>query len=266
MTIRSRVWDIVEVARPGDRVSGRFDRAILILIALNVMVVILESVSGIQQRAERLFFLFELTSVAVFSLEYVARLWACVEDPKHWKSISGRVRYALKGMVLIDLLAILPFFLPMLGVDLRSLRALRLMRIFRVLKVGRYYSSFSLIKRVVAGKKEELVLTTAIMGLLLIIASSVLYFCENQAQPDKFSSIPATMWWAIATLTTVGYGDVYPITIAGKVFGAIIAVLGVGMFALPTGILGAGFVDEVQRAKEGDSTCPQCGYTASPIK
>lgn len=119
-----------------------------------------------------------------------------------------------------------------------------------IAKLGRYYSSLQLIRNVIRSKKEELVLTTAIMFLLLILSASVVYYCENSYQPETFSSIPSTMWWAIATLTTVGYGDMYPITALGKFFASIIAILGVGMFALPTGIIGSGFVEEVQIIKK----------------
>jgi voltage-gated potassium channel len=163
-------------------------------------------------------------------------------------------------MAIIDLVAILPFYLPLVGIDLRSLRVLRLLRILRIAKVGRYYSSLNLIKHVFQAKKEELVLTSAMMGLLLVVSSSLLYYCESAVQPDAFSSIPATMWWAVATLTTVGYGDMYPVTLLGRLLAGTIAILGIGMFALPTGILGAGFVEAIQKQKkELVQRCPHCG-------
>ena len=152
-----------------------------------------------------------------------------------------------------------PFYLPFCGVDLRTLRVLRLLRVIRVAKVGRYYSSLHLIRHGFLAKKEELILTSALMAFLLVISSSVLYYCENAVQPEVFSSIPATMWWSVATLTTVGYGDMYPVTLIGKFCASIIAVLGIGMFALPTGILGAGFVEAIQRHKEPRQICPHCG-------
>lgn len=136
---------------------------------------------------------------------------------------------------------------------------LRLFRMFRLAKAGRYSSSIVLMKNVLQAKKEELVLTVFLMGVLLVFASSALYHCEGSVQPEAFSSIPASMWWAIATLTTVGYGDVYPITVAGKIAASIIAILGIGMFALPTGILGAGFIEEVKKKKNHSLRCPHCG-------
>ena len=259
MTIRSRTWEILEAAKDDDSASRTFDILILTLIFLNVVAVVLGSERSIQQKWGDELYAFELVSVIIFTFEYLARLWSCMTDPRYARGITGRIRHAFHPMSLIDLLAILPFYLPFVGVDLRSLRALRLLRILRVAKAGRYYSSLNLIKHVLRNKKEELVLSSALMAFLLIVSSSVLYYCENPIQPETFSSIPATMWWAVATLTTVGYGDMCPITLSGKVCASVISVLGIGMFALPTGILGAGFVEAIERHKKPASVCPHCG-------
>jgi voltage-gated potassium channel len=258
MSIRERTWEIVEVARDGDTPSRNFDIFILTLIFSNVVAVIIGSVRSLEERWGTFLDIFEIISIAIFTLEYVARLWSCTVDHRFSRPILGRVRHAVRAMSVIDLLAFLPFYLPFLGLDLRSLRVLRLLRIFRLAKAARYYSSLNLIKHVFYNKKEELILTSALMGLLLVVSSTVLYYCENGVQPDTFSSIPATMWWAVATLTTVGYGDVYPVTIWGRLFASVIAILGIGMFALPTGILGAGFVEAIQK-KKGNQVCPHCG-------
>jgi len=248
------------VAGAGDRASRVFDITILTLIFLNALAVVIGSVQAVQKRWGLLLEVFEIVSVVVFTMEYLARLWSCTADPRFSGPIGGRIRHAFRAMSIVDLLAILPFYLPFLGVDLRSLRALRLLRVFRVAKVGRYYSSLTLIKRVLQNKREELVLTSSLMGILLVVSSSVLYYCENSVQPDAFSSIPATMWWAVATLTTVGYGDMYPVTLIGKLCASVIAILGIGMFALPTGILGAGFVEVLQEKKrKRQQRCPHCG-------
>ena len=260
MTIRKRIWEIVEVAQDGDTASHTFDIAILSLIFLNVIATIIGSVQSIQTRWGTALNLFEVFSITIFTIEYLARLWSCTVDPRYSGRIRGRIRHALRAMSVIDLLAILPFYLPFLGIDLRSLRILRLLRIVRVAKVGRYYSSLNLIKQVFQTKKEELLLTSFLMFLLLVLSSSLLYYCENAVQPDVFSSIPATMWWAVATLTTVGYGDIYPVTLIGKFCASIIAILGIGMFALPTGIIGAGFIEAIQK-KKGNPICPHCGKT-----
>jgi voltage-gated potassium channel len=259
MKIRRRTWEIVEVAKPGDIASRVFDISILTLIFLNVLAVIVGSVPSVQERYATFLDVFETVSVMIFTVEYLARVWSCTADSRFARPIIGRIRFSVRPMPVVDLLAIVPFYLPFLGVDLRSLRVLRLLRILRVAKVGRYYSSLDLIQRVLKAKKEELILTFALMALLLVVSSSVLYYCENTAQPDDFSSIPAAMWWAVSTLTTVGYGDMYPVTSLGKICACIIAVLGIGMFALPTGILGAGFVEEVQKSREAPKRCPHCG-------
>lgn len=259
MNIRKRTWEIVEAAKPGDRASRIFDIVILSLIFLNVIAVIIGSVPLVQLRFGIFLKLFEVVSVIIFTIEYSARLWSCTVDSNLSNPITGRIRFALRAMSIIDLLAILPFYLPFIGADLRSLRVLRLLRILRVAKVGRYYSSLNLIKKVLKSKKEELILSTSLMILLLVVSSSVLYYCENSVQPEAFSSILATMWWAVATLTTVGYGDMYPITLLSKLFASVIAILGIGMFALPTGILGAGFVEAIQEARKPKRTCPNCG-------
>ncbi len=257
--LRNRVWEIMEVARPGDSASRAFDIFILALIFLNVAAVILETVDSANIRFGEFLHWFEVVSVCVFTVEYVGRLWSCVTDERFKGVIFGRARFVFRAMSLIDLIAILPFYLPFVGIDMRFVRVLRLLRIVRVAKVGRYYSGLQLLGRVLKAKKEELVLTTAIMFLLLIFSASLVYYCEHADQPELYPNIPETMWWAVVTLTTVGYGDIYPITPIGKLIAAGIAVLGIGMFALPTGILGAGFVEEIQKKKTGLKTCPHCG-------
>ena len=259
MSTKKRVWEIVEAAKPGDLTSRLFDCLILILIFFNVLAVIIGTVQSISDRFGILLLRFEQISVVVFSIEYFMRLWACTVEREYSKAIFGRIRFSLRLMPLVDLLAILPFYLPFLGLDLRFVRAFRLMRVVRVAKIGRYSASLQLIKRVLVSKKEELLLSVFVLVLMLVISACVMYYCENAAQPETFPDIPSTMWWAVVTLTTVGYGDVYPITPLGKFVASIMAIIGIGMFALPTGILGAGFVDEISNGKKLPVSCPHCG-------
>lgn len=258
MKLRQRLWEIVEVARPGDQASRVFDSVILSLIVLNVAAVIVESMGSMQARFGAFFDAFEVLSVAVFTVEYTIRLLSCVEDGRFRGPLLGRLRFAITPLALVDLIAILPFYLAFLEVDLIYVRALRLFRILRIAKIGRYLSAFSLFGRVLRSRKEELVLTTGLMFVLLLVASCLMYFAETAVQPEQFPNIPAAMWWAVATLTTVGYGDVYPITAVGRLLGAVVAILGIGLFALPTGILGSGFVEEIQARRESP-LCPHCG-------
>jgi len=255
---RRRVQEIVAVARPGDTVSRVFDVSIVVLILLNVAAMIFESVASIREAMDGAFTAFEYVSVFIFSLEYLFRIWSCVEDSRYAHPVFGRLRFARSPLALIDLLAVLPFYLPFVNVDLRMLRILRIMRIARLAKLGRYSDSLQTLGRVVATKKEQLISTVFILLILLVISSCLMYYAENEAQPDRFSSIPMAMWWAVTTLTTVGYGDVLPVTLIGRLMGALIAILGIGMFALPTGILGAGFVEEMERRKQ-PRCCPHCG-------
>ena len=230
----------------------------MILIVMNVVMVMLETVVSYRDLYASYFHIFDVVSVAIFTVEYLLRLWSIAEDPKYKGILKGRFRFALTPMALIDLLAILPFYLPMImDLDLRMIRALRLIRLFRVLKFGRYSHSLRVFGSVIRAKKEEMGIVLFMLLILLVIASSLMYFVEHDKQPEAFSSIPASMWWGVMTLTTVGYGDVYPITSIGRFLGMLIAVLGIGLFALPAAILSSGFVVTVQE-REG-RMCPHCG-------
>ena len=258
--IKGRIYSILETAPDDDRASRIFDVFIMTLISLNVLAVILETVDSLSSQYGDIFNTFEIFSVSVFTIEYLLRLWTCTTDSRYKSPFGGRLRYAATPMAVIDLLAILPFYLPMvIPLDLRFIRALRLFRLFRLFKMARYSNSMRLLVNVIRKRKEELIITVFVVFILLIIASTLMYFVENESQPETFSSIPAAMWWGIVTLTTVGYGDVYPITAAGRLLGAVIAILGIGMFALPAAILGSGFVDEIQRGHRKLMICPHCG-------
>ena len=195
----------------------------------------------------------------VFSIEYVLRVWTADLNSKFRKPITGNLQYMRTPLAVIDLLAILPFYLPFFGIDLRLLRVLRMFRIFRLFKIARYLTALSLINKVVRQKKEELMISLIFTFFPLLITSTLMYHVENEAQPENFSSIPETMWWGIATLTTVGYGDVFPVTPIGKFLGGFIAVIGIGLFALPTGILASGFSEELSRKNQLKEICPTCG-------
>ena len=263
MRVRKRVWEVLEIAQPGDGQSRAFDLAIRGLIALNVLSVILETVPEVEASAGVWLRWFDIFSVAVFSVEYVLRVWSSVEGPAHQGSVSGRVRFALSPLLLVDLLAILPFYLPVAGVDLRILRGVRLFRLFRILKLARYSEALRTLGRVFARRRAELGLTLAMVGFLLLLASALMFFAEHGAQPDKFPSIPAAMWWGIVTLTTLGYGDVYPVTLVGRMIGGLFALVAILLIAMPTAILGSSFMEELEDGKKTGKKvrddCPHCG-------
>lgn len=257
--IRNRAWEIIEPSKGNDLASTVCDWTIFTLIVLNGLALILETVEWFHTQYSHFFRIFEFISVMAFTVEYLVRIWSCVSSPQNPRPVLGRVRYATRLLPFLDLLAILPFWLPMVGVDLRSLRFFRLLRLARFAKLGRYSSALQTMFRVVSSRKYELRMTVALIFVLMVMASTLIYYAERNAQPEVFSSIPAAMWWAVITLTTIGYGDVYPVTPIGKLIGAVLAVLGVGLVALPTGILGAGFVDEIQRSRKSMTNCPHCG-------
>ncbi|MDR2824214.1 MAG: ion transporter [Prevotellaceae bacterium] len=244
--------------------NGKWDKVVdyflVTLITLNIIAVILETVNDIYNSYSLCFKIFEKISVYIFTVEYLLRLWACTCETKYKHPVFGRLKWIFSSGALIDLLAFAPFYLPFAKVDLRVVRMLRLFRFLRIFKLGRYMNATRMISNVFKSKKEELILCLIITFSLIVVASSLMYFIENQVQSDKFSSIPATMWWCVTTLTTVGYGDVFPITVLGRLLTAFIAILGLGMFALPAGILASGFSDEFQKRKNKEKTiCPHCG-------
>ncbi len=256
--VRRRTYEILETAEPEDRVSRAVDAFILGLILLNVLAIVVETLEVFHARYELWFTGFELFSVGFFTVEYLLRIWSCTINPAY-TGASGRARFARTPLAIIDLLAFLPFYLSLGAVDLRFLRLLRIFRIFRLAKLYRYLTALRTFHRVLLAKKEELLVTLLILFVLLVFSSTLVYYAEHEAQPEAFSSIPAAMWWGIATLTTVGYGDIYPVTPMGRTIASFITVLGIGMFALPTGILGSGFIEEIQARKEKKKSCPHCG-------
>jgi voltage-gated potassium channel len=253
--LQRRVAEVLEPGGEAGRLARLVNGLLLALIAANLLAMIAQSVPAVGAGRDRIFGQFERVSLWIFAAEYLLRLWSCTALPKYQGAVRGRARLAVTPLALIDLLAILPL-LPFVGGDFRSVRALRLFRVFRVAKMARYSRSLRLFGRVFREHATELVTVLLFLAALLVLASSLMYYAENEAQPEAFSSIPAALWWSIATLTTVGYGDVVPITTAGKILAGVIAVLGIGMFALPTSILGAAFVKEIS---SGERICPHCG-------
>jgi voltage-gated potassium channel len=246
-TLKASLYRIIEdPAR--DSLAGRvFDTFMITLIVTNVIAVVLESVETIEKVYGPGLYVFDVLSVAVFTVEYALRLWVCTENPMAPRRAPAmaRLRYALSPLALIDLLAILPFYLAALvAIDLRFLRVFR---ILRLLKLTRYSAAIETLARVVYQQRRPLMATIVIAATVLIFASSLMYLLEHTTQPQHFGNIPAAMWWTIVTMTTVGYGDVVPMTPLGRVLAGFVMLTGIGMLALPTGILATGFIQEIRR-------------------
>ncbi len=259
--VKRRVWDILEV-RTGDKTSRFVTIFIIALIILNVTGAILASVQVLFDQYFIVFKYLEIISLILFSIEYALRVWSCTADKRYSGAARGRLRFALTPMALVDMFAVLPFYLLLFGrLDLRTIRTLRMLRFLRLLKGARYSKAVDRFSRAIEARKEELGISLVIVSILLVLASSAMYYLEQPVQPDKFSSIPQALWWGICTITTIGYGDIYPITPAGKVLGGIVALLGIAMFALPAGILSSAFIAETKRESAKKAVCPHCGKT-----
>lgn len=220
---------------------------LFLLILANIIAVVLETVEPLAKAHAAFFDWFEIVSVAIFLVEYVLRLYACTASPREQfhDPLLGRLRFALTPMAIVDLVAILPlFFLLLAGLDLGSLRLLRILRVFKLM---RYSPAMATLGRVVYNERKGLFGAFVILLILLLLSSTAAYYLEREGQPKTFGSIPDAMWWAMAALTTVGYGDVTPITPLGRIVAGFVAILGIGAIALPTGIIASAFIEEAKR-------------------
>ncbi len=228
--------------------SRLFDWFMVALIVANVAAVVIETVESISVPFEQAFLIFELVSVALFTIEYFLRLWVCTEHLplKPFGPVGARLRFMVGPFSLIDLAAILPFYIALVfpAVDLRILRIFRLLRL---LKLARYSPALASLGRVLKDERRALGAALLIMLALLVVSGTVMYHIEREVQPEKFGSIPQAMWWGMATLTTVGYGDVVPITDLGRSVGMVVMIFGLAMFALPIAIIASGFASEINR-------------------
>ena len=264
-TIQKRaVYEILKSPPSQDNPRGRAVANVLILlIFLNVIAAVLETDVGIYQQYGRMLDTFAFFSVVIFVVEYILRVWCFTENPNYHAPLTGRLRYMATPLAIIDIVVILPFLLlPFLAAFPRLFWMVRFSRIFWILKIGHYSQSLKTFSKVIKAKKGEIFLAFFAMLVLLILASALEYLAEYQAQPTKFSSVIATLWWGVETLATIGYGDMIPITPAGKILAGVVALLGIGLFALPAGILASGFVDALHKTedeKQRSDTCPHCG-------
>jgi voltage-gated potassium channel len=249
-TFRKRVAVLLQASHADDKPGRVLDFCLMSLILLNVIAIVMGSVSSFYAAYQPFLYQFEVFSVVVFTVEYIARVWSCIdcESSASASGLKGRLRYMLSPLAIIDLIAILPFYLSFFfAIDLRFLRIFRL---FRILKLTRYSGALAALLAVLQEESKTFFAAFFVLVLLLLFSSCGIFLIEQDVQPEVFGSIPAAMWWAMSTLTTVGYGDVTPITPMGKLFGGFITLIGTGMVALPAGIIAAGFAQQMRRRRE----------------
>ncbi|MFZ6655768.1 ion transporter [Undibacterium sp. TJN19] len=251
---RARLFHILHKPSRSNAATRYINYFLAAAILINCAAVALETVPTIEEPNKLFFHFLEVFSTSLFIVEYLLRVWVCVEQERFANPITGRIRYALQPLPLLDLLVILTFWAPW---DFRFLRIFRLTRLLRVLNLEELDHSFKSISHALARRKHLLIVSILMMVITAYCFAALLYVVEHQAQPDKFSSIPETLWWAIVTLTTIGYGDITPVTPMGKFLSGGIVLIGIGIFALPTAIMTAAILEAGADRQKKD--CPHCG-------
>ena len=263
--MKQTIFEIIEPDRTNFLPSRIFDCVISTLIVLSVSVVF-ATTFDLPPAVLGIFIWVERIASVAFTIEYVLRIWTADLKYSGVSPVRARLLYIISGMAIIDLLAILPFWLPMfLPGSLLGVRAIRLVRLMRILKMHRYSEAMASIGEVISETRREILGSFFFVGLLMLVSSLIIYAAEHDAQPEAFKNAFSGLWWAVATLSTVGYGDIYPVTVIGRIFGAVLALLGVAAVAVPTGIISSGLIERVSGKHEPCAEnqdvhfCPYCG-------
>ncbi len=248
--VKNRIFNIIEIGNKNDIPSSLFDGFIVTVIMLNLIVTLMQTFDQLNPYMS-LLNIIELITIIIFTVEYVLRVWtADYLYPGEEKKYRARVRFVFSAYGLIDLFTIVPYFLPFIFPSgAVAFRIFRVIRIFRLFKINAQYDAFNVITSVIKEKKNQLISSMCMILILMIASSLCMYSLEHEAQPDQFKNAFSGIWWSVSTLLTVGYGDIYPVTVAGKIMAIIISFLGVGMVAIPTGIISAGFVEQYTELK-----------------
>ena len=249
-SFRQKLHALVWPSEFGGRLHEYFDTFIMFWVVVSVTAVVLESVESIHYVLNLEFVILDTIAVAIFSLEYLLRIYTVVESPNHKHALFGRFKYARSGNAIVDLLAVLPFFLEAFLHHLFDLRFLRVFRLLRLLKLTKYTGSTQTLVTVIVREWPVMSASVFIMMLLVVLTASLGYLFEHEAQPDKFENIPASIYWAVITLASVGYGDISPVTPVGRAMTIVLAILGIGIFAIPSAILASAFSDQLRIERE----------------
>ncbi|PKM62715.1 MAG: Ion transporter [Firmicutes bacterium HGW-Firmicutes-21] len=248
--MKEKIYNIIRDDHENQTSGKIFDSTIISLIIINIILVALDTFK-VPPLVVTLSYYIEIITVIVFSIEYILRLWTATKKYPDKKPAVALIKHIFSFMALVDLLAILPFYIPFLiPIDLRVLRTIRVVRLLRLFKMNRYTNALVSISEVFKKKASQLLSAMFVVFLLMIVSSILMYNAENEAQPEVFTNAFSGLWWAVATFTTVGYGDIYPITVIGKILSTLIAMLGIALVAVPTGIISAGFIEQIDSNKE----------------
>jgi voltage-gated potassium channel len=262
-TIKECVYNVIRDDDENDIVSTIFDSIIVLLIVINVLLLALDTFNEIRQHIEKFYKYIDFISIIVFSIEYGLRVWTAEYIFTSLPPNQSRIKYVFSPKALIDFIALLSFCLPLMSYsNFKLLRTIRLLRILNLLKLNRYSKSLLTLGKVIKAKSMQIVSSFFIVSVLIISTSLLMYYIENNAQPGSFDNAFSSLWWTIATLTTVGYGDIYPVTTLGKILGIFISLMGIGLIAIPTGIISAGFIEQLDGGKKEAAKynyCPHCG-------
>ncbi len=249
-TFRQKIHALVFESEYGGKLQGIFDTFIGVWVIISVLAVVLESIHSVSYLINVEFVILDTVAVAIFTVEYLMRLYSCVEEPRYHGAFLGRFKQARNTATIIDLLAILPFFLEVLLGSVLDLRFLRTFRLARLLKLTRYNDSTKILTTVIAREWPVISASAFIMILMVIMTASLGYVFEHEAQPEKFDNIPNSVYWAVITLASVGYGDISPITPVGRFMTVVMALLGIGIFAIPAALLASAFGDQLHKERE----------------
>jgi len=264
--IKKKAFEIIEPCDDKNKIGKIVDMFIVILIIVNIVIIVAETFDFFNN--SNIFHIIEIFSIVIFTVEYAIRIWTSDLMAPEQNKFVVRIKYIFSFMALIDLFAILPFYIPLfIPYDLLVIRSLRIARLLRFFKVNRYTKTFATIGAVFKKKASQLISSAIIIFLLLLITSVLMYEVEHKVQPEKFANAFSSIWWTISTITTVGYGDIYPVTTLGQVLSSVISFLSIGLIAIPSGIISAGFVEQVESEKDKSEDahnekcfCPYCGH------
>jgi voltage-gated potassium channel len=249
-TFRQKIFSLLHATPTSGPIHRYIDRLIIAAVLISVVCIVLETVPAIHEIFKYEFEFLEFATVGLFSLEYIARVYSSCEAEKYKDPIKGRLRYMVSIPALIDLVSILPYFLGILLHQVIDTRFLRIFRLTRLLKVTRYTGTLNTLIKAISREKRVLFASAFMMLLLVVLTASLGYELEHDAQPDKFDTIPSAMYWAVITLASVGYGDISPITPLGRAMTVVISLIGIGIFAIPAGLMASAFTDQLRIDRE----------------